>query len=59
MLLGTYTFLVSFFHSYVPVPSGSDVDEQVRVTTSPLITYSLASFDAVISGVATKELLGD
>ena len=41
---------------YVPSPSESDVDEQVRVTASPLITYSVAPFDAVIVGVATKEL---
>ena len=44
------------FHSYVPVPSASDVDEQVKVTASPLITYSVAPFVAVIVGVATKGL---
>ena len=54
----TNNFWESFFHSYVMVPSASDVelDEQVKVTTSPLITYSASPFDAVIVGVATKEL---
>ena len=51
----TYNVSESLFHSYVPVPSGSDVDEQVRITVSPLITYFLTSFVAPIVGVATKE----
>ena len=52
----TYNVSESLFHSYVPVPSGSDVDEQVRITVSPSITYFVAPFDAVITGLTTNEL---
>ena len=53
-ITNAYISLPPFFHTYDPEAAGSAVDLQVRITEYPPISYFLAPFNAVITGVATK-----